>query len=236
MPNICVVSPKCSCVSARALADILGADYRRHEYSANLTHYDVVFNYGSSLYHQFPAKVINNSSAVKTCINKISTLKRVVHGVEWTQDRAQALQWLDEGDYVVCRDTPVGNRSQGITIVNTLPDFEAAPATFWTRYFEHEHEVRINVYKDKILTVYEKCVDATGEIFVFNLMEVTGEHHQVDEMIQSIRQNIGIDYYGLDVLVNAEGVARLLEINSAPVLMDDTIQPLCTMLSKEFAK
>jgi hypothetical protein len=234
--KICVVSPKCSSVSAKALADILGADYRRHGDGFNFGQYDAVFNYGSSARHIYPPKVINSPAAVALCVNKISTLKRVSHGIEWTQDKAQALKWMEQDDYVVCRETQVGSRSKGIIIASTLEDFEAAPASFWTRYFGHDHEVRINIFRGKILTVYEKVVDETGEFFSFNLMEVTGEHHQVDEMIQSITNNIGIDFYGMDILVNSEGTARLLEVNSGPSLMQDTADVLIPLLEQEFAK
>lgn len=227
--KIVVVSPKCSKESASHLAELLGAGYLPHGILTDFTPFDLVFNYGSSapiLYN----RVINKPAAVKICVNKISTLKRVANGVEWTKDRDTALDWLKSDGAVVCREFEEGSRSAGTIIAYNKEGFDTSPAKFWTRYFEHEHEVRINVYKDKILSVYEKVEE--GEFFDFKLLKVEGEHKQVDEMIASISKNIGIDFYGMDVLVNKKGVARLLEVNSGPTLMEAT-EPL---LLKELAK
>lgn len=230
--KVVVIGPKCTKESASCLAEWLGADYVQMGYEHDFRGYDVVVNYGSSK-AILCNKLINSFLAVKICTNKISTLKRVKHGVEWTKDKDLALEWLKKDKAVVCRDREEGSRSEGVMIAMNKEGFEESPAKFWTRYFEHEHEVRVNVYKDKILSVYEKITE--GEYFHFKHLKVTGEHKQVDEMIQSIRENIGIDYYGMDILVNKKGVAKLLEVNSGPSLMDETLPELLPLLKKEIA-
>src|SRR4030067_1016967 len=101
--KLCVISPQCCIESATRLADLLGADYLpadRLDYSK----YDGVVNYGSSKVGVFK-KIINSPAAVKLCVNKISTLKRVKHGVQWTKEPEKALAWLREGHLVVSRAT-----------------------------------------------------------------------------------------------------------------------------------
>jgi hypothetical protein len=230
--KIVVTGPACTKESSKALADLLGGIYVPITETQDFRGADIVINYGSSVPFLYK-RVINHPKAVKFCVNKISTLKRVVHGVEWTKDVNVALDWLKKDGAVVCRDKEEGNRSDGVMIAYTKAGFNECPAKFWTRYFDHVHEVRINVYKDKILSVYEKVTE--GDYFDFQHMIVSGEHKQVDEMIASIRENIGIDLYGMDVLVNKKGVAKLLEINSGASLMEETIPELLPILKQEIA-
>lgn len=232
--RLVVVSPKSTKESAMRLAGLLDADYISSKGGReDFTEYSNVINYGYS--NKILCKsIINKPSAVKLCVNKISTLKRVTNGVEWTKDRNIALKWMEKDNYVVCREKEEGSRSEGIVIANTKEDFDSCPAKFWTRYFDHSHEVRINVYKGKILSVYEKVTE--GEFFDFRYLTVDGEHKQVDEMIKSIGENIGIDLYGMDVLVNSDGVAKLLEVNSGASLMEETEEVLVPLLLKEFTQ
>jgi hypothetical protein len=227
--RVAVISPNCTSASAKRLASLIGADYH-HADGYDWSKYDLVINYGSSNGGEFK-KVINPPTAVKICVNKISTLKRVAHGVEWTKDPEVAKEWLKKDKAVVCRESQTGMKSEGTNIAYTLEGFNDSPATWWSRYFPHDHEVRVNVYKGKILSVYKK-VEEEG-YFDFKHMEVTGEHRQVNEMIQSISANIGIDLYGMDILVNNKGVAKLLEVNSGAVLLEETEGPLLKLLEKE---
>lgn len=230
--KICVISPKCSKESAEHLAESLGAEYSpadKYDYSE----FDVVINYGSSNVGLFN-KVINNPTSVKICVNKISTLKRVAHGVQWTKDPEVAKKWLKIDGAVVARATETGSKSEGATICCSEEVWRNSPAKFWTRYFDHDHEVRVNVYRNKVISVCEKIIE-DGE-FTFIPLDITGEHPQVKEMVNSIKENIGIDFYGMDVLVDKYGECRLLEVNSgASILNDDvTADRLVAELRKEF--
>lgn len=230
--KICVISPNCSKESAEYLAEYLGAKFSmadKYDYSE----FDVVINYGSSNAGLFK-RVINSPASVKICVNKISTLKRVAHGVQWTKDPEVAKKWLTTDGAVVARATETGSKSEGAVICCSEEIWRNSPAKFWTRYFDHEHEVRVNVYKNKVLSVCEKII-VDGE-FTFVPLDITGEHPQVKEMVESIKENIGIDFYGMDVLVDKHGVCKLLEVNSgASILNDDvTADKLVTELRKEF--
>ena len=228
--KVLVISPKCSEESAEYLAALLGGEYKPAGKTTDYTDFDVVVNYGSSKEAVFPY-VINTPEAVSLCVNKISTLKRVKHGVEWTKNKEKALSWLLNGGAVVAREFECGSRSSGTTICETVETFEDTKAKFWTKYFPHTHEVRINVFRGEILSVYEKV--AKDGFFTFNLLEIIGEVPQVTEMIRSITNNIGIAIYGLDVLVNSAGEYRLLEVNSGAALYEDTSDKLVSLLKRE---
>jgi len=225
-----VISPTCSKESAERLASLIGAKYtlnNRDDY----TDFDVVVNYGCSRVGHYN-RIINHPHSVKLCVNKISTFKRVVHGVNYTKEYDVALSWLKSDKAVVSRALEEGSRSEGVMICLNKDALDTVPAKFWTRYFPHEHEVRINVFKDKILTVFEK-IEEDG-MFIFHPLEIQGEENkEVQQMIQSIRKSIGIDFYGLDVLVNKKGECKLLEINSGSVLMEETEDVLIPLLLKE---
>lgn len=231
MSGILVVSPECSKESAKYLAELLNADYKKVGNEIDYTKYSAIINYGSSKVSLPDVKVINTPKAVRLCINKISTFKRVKHTVQWTKDKEVALSWLQKDGAVVAREKECGNKSSGVVVCEDMSTFSTAKAKFWTRYFWHDHEVRINVFKGKVLSVYEKVIE--DGFFVFKQLKIEGEHPQVMEMIDSITNNIGIDLYGMDVLVNSTGKCRLLEVNSGAVLSEGTEDTLVSEIRKE---
>lgn len=236
--RVLVISPKCSKPSAKYLADLLGGDYLLVDGGIrDYPDHDFIINYGSSVPIPHAERVVNKPEAVAICVNKISTLKRVAHGIEWTKSRDMALQWLREDGAVVSRATECGSKSSGVTICETEATFAEAPAKFWTRYFWHDHEVRINVFKGKILSVYEKVLmeEDDGLFFEFKPLKIVGDSPQVAEMMDSISKKIGIDLYGMDVLVNSEGECRLLEVNSGAALHEGTETPLVREIKKEIS-
>lgn len=232
--EILVISPKCSKESAQHLASLILADYMPHATTFDYTNYRAVINYGSSQPAQF-RYVVNKPEAVKLCVNKISTLKRVEHGVAWTKDKDIAKTWLGKDEYVVARALETGSHSEGVTIVSNSTEFKETPAKFWTRWFDHDYEVRVNVFKGQILSVFNK--EVKGEFFNFVPLEIQGtKNPEVQAMIKSIEKNIGIDFYGIDILVNSKGHCKLLEVNSGPTLHPETEPAFLQALYEDLLK
>lgn len=183
--------------------------------------YDEVINYGSSLPLR-SKKIINKPKEVAICTNKISTLKRLsdrCSTIEWTKSKEKALTWLQEDGVVIARQLEASNQGKGLVTIQTQEEFAATNAKFYTRYFWHTNEVRVNVFKDEIISVYDKVIE--GDEFIFYPLTINGESPQVREMIEAIQENIGISYYGMDVLFN--GIEyKLLEVNSGPILHPQT--------------
>ena len=229
----CVISPNVSRESARNLAELLGANYHAAEHN-DLRMYDNVINYGSS--HDFLfKKVINHPAAVKICVNKLSTFKRIEKDcdvIPWTKDKAIARQWLDTDGCVVARANETGSQNSGLTFCENLSTFNAAPAKFYTRMFWHTNELRLNVYKGKLLTVYDKIRQKDGT-WKFHHVEVKDYPKAIADMITAIQKHIGIDLYGMDVLVNKKGQYRLLEVNTGAILHEETQIALVPILKKE---
>lgn len=231
--TLCVISPTVSRDSARKLAELLGANYHAAEHP-DFSMYDTVINYGSSRDFLFKS-VINHPAAVEICVNKISTLKRIdkfCNTIQWTKDKKLAQEWFDKDGVVVARAKETGSQNDGMTICETENQFKTAPAKFYTKYFYHSHEIRVNVFKNKVISVFEKKRNKDGT-WDFQHIPVKGIVKPVEQMIEAIKNNIGIDMYGMDILINKKGDYRLLEVNTGPILHEETEQPLIKELKKE---
>lgn len=93
-------------------------------------------------------------------------------------------------------------------------------------YVERAQEFRVVVFKGEIVLVYEK--DFSGATFSGNLSPLHYEnavaHHVNDpvliqaltKFIQPLQQVVGVEFAGLDVILNTKGEMYLVEINSQP--------------------
>lgn len=231
MKNVCVISAKACKESASRLAELLKAKFSLVD-KVDFSNYKWVINYGSSV-PIICQNVINSPQRVKLCVNKLSTFKRLeglCSVVSYTQDPNEAKDWLVSDGCVVSRATATGKQGDGMKIPESLEEFNNTPATFWTRYFHHTNEVRINVYKNTIVSVFDKR--RNGDVWDFVPLEIVGEHPEVSKMIKAIHSKIGIDMYGMDVLVNGNEV-RLLEINSGAILHPETEDRLVSLIKED---
>lgn len=234
--KILVISPSCSSSSAERLAYGLKGLYHNQTENPQTDFSDCsrIFNYGcgGDITHN---KIINLPLSVRRAINKISTFKRTTpfcSTVEWTKSKEIAAGWFKEDGLVVARQKLKSNQGKGLIYCETQQVFNDTEAKMWTRFFPHVAEVRINVYRGVILSVYEK--KAGKEHTLFSHLELVGEHPDVTLMIETIGANINLDFYGMDVLVNGSGVCKLLEINSAPILHEETEDKLIPLIRRDF--
>jgi len=235
--KIGVISPKVSEESAKYLSDIINAKYlgQRYEKTLDFTDYDILFNYGVSGFNAVikpNCQIINNPKSVQTCVNKLKTfysLYKDADVIQFTEKPKKAIEWIKEGNTVVARKQTNGYQGKGLEYIYTEEEFNNTPAKFWTKYFDHQHEVRVNVYQGKILTVYEKINNEAKNETEFIHLDIDGEHPDVTKMISGISKNIGIEFYGMDILVDDEGNCKLLEINSAPILHKETATKLASI-------
>ena len=236
MNNIIVLSPKVSCESAKKLASVLGADYDNPYKSDkyDYTNYALCVKYGVTAKIK-AKKVINKTSAILKSIDKIAFLKALSGdgiGVQMTLDYEVAKSWIKEGP-VVCRRTNTGHDSEGVVICYTLKELEGEPETmFWTKYQAHTHEFRVNIWRNTVLSMYDKKTTGENE-FVFHLFQGLEKHPQLLHLVDILREKIGLDFYGMDVLRDKKGQLHVLELNSAPVLFPFTIRKLAEQINKE---
>lgn len=233
MSKLIIISPKVGYESASNLAEVLGVPYENpfETNNRNYKQYDFVFKYG------FSRKIIANNVFNKTRnvnisrdkIKTLDALKDVCSTVPYTKDIKEAEAWIKTG--VVARDLIKGADGEGVEFCFTKADLAKAPAKFYTKYIKHTNEFRINIFRDKVVSVYDK-VDIKG-IFNFKLFNGVEDHPQLQHIAKCVYEKVGLDWCGVDVLRDSKGMLHLLEVNSAPVLYPYTLHKLVAILKKE---
>lgn len=234
MNKAIVISPKCTSKSAKYIAEQLGLEYVNPYKSGNndFSWYKSVINWGCS-YPIIGNTILNHFEAVKSAVDKIATFKLLdgkANIVPWTKSTEVANQWLKEGNTVVGRETQMESKSKGIVMINSSPELFNKHFKFFTKYIDHIGEFRINVFKGKIISMLEKET-VNGE-FKFKL--IRGE--PIDELVdmcKAVDTQLGLDFYGLDVVFDNKNKPILLEVNSAPMLFGSTGTKFVQLLKKE---
>ena len=239
MNNVILVSPACTADSAKQLAELLDIPHCYIDDFEGATSEQRVINWGCSKIPHTKAEAIifNKPGAVRRTLNKItafSLLSPHVRMPVMTEDKDDAYGWAEEGRKVVVRNRVKGCKSQGITITNKPDDILNLEAKFYTRFIENCKEYRINVYKNKVLTVYYKLPCNGDFAFKIRLNEEDAWQAKVQDMITAVHEHIHLDEFGLDVLVSPKGKHFLLEVNSAPILFPITTRRLAKAIKKDF--
>lgn len=239
--NLVVISPKGSTESAQKLADALDADYFNPYQTKNVdfSKYKTVINYGYSP-PIMANKVINDYIPINIAIDKRITfhvLGDLGITVPCTSSIQEALSWLYEGKVVVARTQVKGSNGKGLTYIYNEEQINSVEAKLYTQYIEHTHEFRINLWKDKVVSVYHKArlddIDTGNQKFKFILYKGQETHPQIIKIASIIYDKIGLDFCGVDVLCDPFGVLHVLEVNSAPILFPYTLKKLVTLIKKE---
>lgn len=236
MKSLIIISPKVGFESASGLADLLGVPYENpyDTENRNFSKYDFVFKYGFSRPIKVKGKgsTLNKTSSVEISKDKIKTfdlLKDACLTVDYTQDKLQAQSWLKKG--VVARNIIDGADGDGVEFCFTQKEFNNIPAKFYTKYIEHTNEYRVNIWRNKVVSVYDK-INVNG-IWQFKLFKGVEDHPQLLHIAEAVYKNIGLDWCGLDVLRDSKGNLHLLEVNSAPVLYPYTMKKLANIIKSE---
>lgn len=242
MSKIIVISPKVSSRSARILAQSLGAEYENPYNTGrrNFGKYDVVINYGFSREIAY-SNVINKPKNVAMAVEKTLTFQKL--GLEnitvpFTDKYKVALDWVKQGDVVVARATANEANGKGLTYCTTEEELEKTQAVLWTKFVPHTHEFRVNVWRDRVVSIYDKVriKDGHNEKFEFILYKGQENHPQLIDLVQKVWKCIGLDWCGMDILCNKEGKLFLLEVNSAPILYPFTVNRLVNLINKEIKR
>jgi len=233
MPKLIVISPKVGHESALALATALNVPYENpyETKKRDYTEYDFVFKYGFS--KKIKAnKVFNKAKSVEITKNKLTTLtlfKDTPYVVPFTTEAFIAKTWINEG--VVARSLVDGHDGDGLSYCWTEEEFNKAPALFWTKYIDHTHEFRVNIWKGKVVSIYEKQKE--NGFFKFVLFQKGADNPQLVDIVNQVYAKTQIDFCGLDMLRDEEGKLYILELNSAPILFPYTLKKLKDLVLKE---
>jgi len=230
--KIIVLHPQACALSAASLAKELGAasenpwkkdrkDYRE---------YDLVINYGCNRNIK-ATRLINSAKAVACCIDKLRTFTVLQEaGIknipEFTTNAAKTKDW----ELVVVRKEVDGKGNAGMQYIN--PEKQAIPdAPLYTKYFYHKTEYRVVVVPEKngIMSVeaYEKKnVDGEWEFLPDNSIHLDAMKAECIKAANALK----IDHVGFDVLMDRQKKFVILEANSGPILLEDTVKAFKKML------
>ncbi len=176
---------------------------------------------------------LNKPQAIELSINKLDTLvtllEQDVHVPEFTESIDEARSWLRYGGLVYCRTNLTGHAGQGI-VTATRPT-ELVPAPLYVRGIAPKAEYRVHVFNGQVID-YCKKIKIESRDNVDNLVrnhDGGWTYARNVERIERVEQQainavraLGLDFGAVDiVLSDIDDDAYVLEVNSAPGLMDD---------------
>lgn len=223
--NIIVVHPKVTSKSAKRLANELGVlCYNMANLTAiqlqDIKNADLVFNYGSSstLLHNAKA-IINKPSSISKCVDKRQTFDTLLQaGISTCRYVTKSTDIPVWWNTIVYREDSCGNRAKGLDYFNQgdkMPD-----EGLFTEYFKSEFEMRIMVYRGKIIGRYIK-EEHNG---VWDFVEASSAGLQtMDTQCKVAAQLLDIDFVGFDVLAKDCEDFRILEANSGCTMTDEAL-------------
>lgn len=229
--------------SCADLADQIGATRVRPDGNYAPRHNDLIVNWGNS---RIPvwinraieqgAMLLNNPLNVARASNKLSTFRALKNaGVpipEYTTDPEEALEYPK----VIARGVLNGNSGEGITIIDTdsldrLPD-----APLYTKFIPQKAEYRVHVFKGEIISYAKKQredgnppQDATQEMirshgngWIFR-KEGLRRLERVEKIAKDAINALGLDFGGVDVVMDMNGDVFVLEVNTACGIQESTL-------------
>ena len=227
--TIAVLSTDVSCDSAKLLAKALKGTFinMQHTDKRAFPEFTHVFKYGFSpkIASNY---VFNKSKPTSIAIDKIETLSLFQEegvAIEFTTKINTAIQWIEQGHIVVARAQVKGANGEGLSYCTTVEELRNTPAKFWSKWVDHTNEFRVNVWRGKVVSIYDKIQLPTGR-FSFKLWQGQEKHPQLVALISKVWKAIKLDWCGIDIIRDQQGNLLLLEVNSAPVLYPVTLKRL----------
>lgn len=239
--------------TARELGASLGCKVLKQDTAFNVTNRSII-NWGKSDLSTIPGilgarTILNHPEAVARAVNKLTTLTTIgnTFGVEFTTDRDEATQWLNEDEVVFARTTLSGYGGRGIVVARTFDDL--VPAPLYTKYFNGRYEFRVHVAGDvtdastyNTLLIQRKGLPTgttsasdglirnldNGYTFVITNPipdDISGA--MIERMAAVCKlavHRLGLHFGAVDVRMKRNGEFRILEVNSAPGLSGTTLE------------
>lgn len=251
--NIFIKPWKAGSLSAIALRDgvdgklirVVGSKYQ-HNPDDHL-----VINWGGTACPEYE-NMLNNPKAVQIASNKLLCAKvfeRYGVVMPYTMfNKADALNWLqnNDGAIVYCRTILNGSSGAGI-VVATKPEELVDCKLYTAGITGKRREYRVHVFDGKVIHLQQKKrrdgwkdnAEYNGEVrnlkggWVFTMDNVELKEEATKSAIEAVKV-LGLDFGGVDIVVDSKGVAFVIEVNTACGLEGTTIVKYCDAI-KEYA-
>jgi len=206
---------------------------------------DVVINWGNSKC-PYVNKVVNHPIGVGFAVNKSITFDLLrnagIKTPEITRSPKVVARWLTDGHRVLGRTILTGNNGAGI--VWCEKDKPIPEAKLYVKYIPNTTEFRVNVYRGKEISVRAKERDGAVEAnpirsgnngyFFKDAVMAPALRESLLSVADAATRCLGLDFSGVDVLVDQAGNITVLEVNTAPELRGDAMTRLSTYIQADY--
>lgn len=247
---------------AQALATALKAKRIKLEGSRFIGNQSkVVLNWGcSEIDNQQVLKctLLNPPETLKLASNKLEFFKALGHDFrsipEWTEEKAVARGWLDNGESVVARHLLSSHSGKGIKLytgTQDIPRFDQMiEAPLYVKYIKKEEEYRVHVFNGEVIDIQRKArrhdtvdEEVNWQIrnhdngFIYARHHTDGEHvpefQKMCSLALMLMEEFELDFGAVDIIYNTHHNRHYaLEINTAPGLEGHTIMKYAEAIRK----
>lgn len=229
--------------SARALAQSMDTKcvYPNRRYVYKPRH--LIINWGNSTtpdWFNDRVTMLNSPDAIGAASNKLTCFQALqregVQIPDFTEERDEATEWLDEGGKVLVRHLLRASGGRGIELIQE-GDLPTAP--LYVKYVKKQDEYRVHVFGGAVIDVQQKRArrndngDRDDDInyqirnhtngWVFCREDVHPHDSIIEQSISAVSA-LGLDFGAVDVVWNEHYQrASVLEINTAPGLEGTTL-------------
>lgn len=199
--------------------------------------------------------IYNDPRYVAIASDKLETLRKLhtlmpVNIPRFTTSQVDVRNWFSEGsvDRVYCRTLTRGSQGRGIVIANTHD--ELVDAGLYTEGLEIDREVRVHVFQDRVIDFAQKKrmgserqetegIEEPNELirshnngWIF-ARDGVGISDEVKEAARQAVRIIGLAFGAVDIVINPQGIPKVLEVNSAPGLEGTTLSKYAEAIVEE---
>lgn len=218
--NIIVLHPKIANESSEMLSKVLNCP-RENPFEKNKKDYrgfNVVFNYGCNRNLKVgPGLLINTAKAVATCKDKVATLTKLTDaGIPCLEFRTNNAEVPKTWNTIIGREIVDGAQNKGMKYFKKGEKLPNLP--LFTRYFDHKVELRVVVFKGKIVGRYSK--NRVNNTWNLDPVEKIG-FEKIDAACMEAAKHLEIDFVGFDILAKDQTKFKIIEANSAPIMTQE---------------
>ena len=217
-----------------------------------------VVNWGSSRLDPEIEKcnLLNYPSDVRKASNKrrfFDTVKESVSIPEYTDNFEEALNWLEEGNKVVSRETLTGSGGEGVVVLvdqEMWDNYNHDSCQMYVKYIPKKQEYRIHIFNGKVIDVQRKAIRSGSSVESVNFLIrnrangfifTRGDSDKVpkDVVVQAIKsiEVLGLDFGSVDVVWNEyRDKAYVLEVNTASGLEGSSVNNYAQAIAEYFGE